>query len=77
MPGGTTGHHRDWSAQGALPFARRGCLQAAKVFAGSALDLVLDKAALRKARTEFRRRTKGFTYDPLLAKSQKVPIDPP
>jgi len=77
VPKGTTGHHRDWSAQGGLPFAQRGCLQAAKIFAGCALDLILDKAALRRARAEFRRRTRGFTYDPLLTRSQKVPIDPP
>jgi aminobenzoyl-glutamate utilization protein B len=74
---GTTGHHRDWHAQTTLPFALRGMQQAAKVFAGCAVDLVSDKRKLAAARREFRKKTKGFRYDPLLKKTQKIPIDPP
>ena len=74
---GTRGHHRDLAAQGGLPFAERGMLQAAKVFAGAALDLCQDAELMRKVRGEFRKRTRGFTYDPLVTKRQKVPKDPP
>jgi aminobenzoyl-glutamate utilization protein B len=77
VPEGTTGHHRDWAAQGALSFARRGMLQAAKVFAGCAAELVTDRRKLGAAKREFRKRTRGFKYDPLLSKSQRVPVDPP
>jgi aminobenzoyl-glutamate utilization protein B len=74
---GTPGHHRDITAQAVMPFADRGILQTAKVFAGSAIDLILNKKVLQEARAEFKKRTKGFTYDPLIPKRQKVPVDPP
>ncbi len=74
---GTPGHHRDLAAQAAMPFAERAMLQTAKVFTGSALDLCQKPDLIRKARAEFRKRTKGFTYDPLVLKRQKVPVDPP
>ena len=74
---GAPGHHRGLAAQTALPFAQRAALQAAKVFAGTALDLCQNPELMRKARAEFRKRTKGFTYDPLVPKRQKVPVDPP
>jgi aminobenzoyl-glutamate utilization protein B len=73
----TPGHHRDMAAQAVMPFAERSILQTAKVFAGSAIDLCQDKKLMQKARSEFGKRTRGFTYDPLIPKRQKVPIDPP
>jgi aminobenzoyl-glutamate utilization protein B len=74
---GTPGHHRDLAAQAGMPYAQRACLQAGKVFAGATLDLCADKKALQGARAEFRKRTRGFTYDPLVPKRQPVPIGPP
>jgi len=74
---GTPGHNRLYTAQGTWPFARRGMLQAAKVFAGCALDLVGHAGLVRGVRTEFRRRTRGFTFHPLIPRRQPVPIDPP
>ena len=74
---GTHGHHRDTTAQAVMPFAERAVLQTARVFAGSAIDLMTDKKLMQKARAEFRKRTRGFTYDPLIPKRQKVPVDPP
>ena len=74
---GTRGHHRDLANPAALPFALRGMIQAAKVFAGSAVDVCSQPAPIGKARAEFKRRTKGFHYDPLVSKNQKPPIDPP
>ena len=60
-----------------MPFAERAVLQTAKVFAGSAIDLILDKKVLQAARAEFVKGTKEFEYDPLIPKRQKVPVDPP
>ena len=70
---GTTGHHRDFTLQTKLPFAHKGMLRAAEVIAATALDLYAHPELLDKARQEFRRRTKGFTYDPLVPKRQKPP----
>lgn len=70
---GTTGHHREYAAQMTLPFAHRGMLRAAEIFAGSALDLCTDRALLKKARAEFTKRLAGRRYDPLIPKSQKPP----
>ena len=60
-----------------MPFAERSILQTAKVFAGAAIDLCQNKKLMQEARAEFRKRTRGFKYDPLIPKRQKVPIDPP
>jgi aminobenzoyl-glutamate utilization protein B len=69
----TTGHHREYAGQVALPFAHRGMLRAAEVLAASAIDLCTDKALLKKAKAEFRKRRGRFTYDPLVPKGQKPP----
>ena len=42
-----------------MPFAERAVLQTAKVFAGSAIDLILDKKVLQAARAEFNEGNKG------------------
>ncbi len=54
---GTPGHHRDLAAQAVLPFADRAIFQAAKIFAGSALDLFQKPDLLAKAKSEFRGKT--------------------
>ncbi len=74
---GTPVHHRDMAAQAVLPFADRAIFQAAKIFAGSALDLCQKPNLLTKVKAEFRSKIKGFKYDPLIPKRQKVPVDPP
>ncbi len=74
---GTPGHHRDMAAQAVLPFADRAIFQAAKIFAGSALDLFQKPNLLAQVKSEFKGKTKGFKYDPLIPKRQKVPLDPP
>ncbi len=74
---GTPGHHRDMAAQAVMPFAERSILQSAKVFSGAAVDLCRDEKLLREVRSEFGKRTRGFKYDPLIPKRQKVPVDPP
>ena len=70
---GVTGHHRDLAAQVKLPLAHRGMLRAAEVFAGVTVDLCSDAEPIAKAKTEFKKRTKGFRYDPLVPKRQKPP----
>ncbi|MDA0745106.1 MAG: peptidase dimerization domain-containing protein [bacterium] len=74
---GTPGHHRDMAAQATYPFAEKAMLQTAKIFAGTAVDLCQNANLIKKVRAEFKKRTRGFTYDPLVPKNQKVPIDPP
>jgi aminobenzoyl-glutamate utilization protein B len=74
---GTPGHHRDVSAQAAMPFGERAMLQAAKIFAGTVVDLCQDAELMKRVRVEFRKGTKGFKYDPLVKNSQAVPVDPP
>ena len=70
---GLTGHHREYAAQMKLPFAHRGMIRAGEVFAGAVADLCAKPSLLRKAKAEFKRRAKGFTYDPIVRKRQKPP----
>ena len=70
---GTTAHHRDFASQAKLPFAHKGMLRAAEVIAATVLDLCADPELLGRTRKEFKRRTRGFTYDPLVPKRQKPP----
>jgi len=67
------GHHRDYAAQVKLPFAHRGMLRAAEVLAGIACDLASSADLCARARAEFKKRTRGFRYDPLVPRRQKPP----
>ena len=71
---GTREHHRDYTFQTNLPFARRGMLRAAEVMTGAAWDLATKPAVLKRIRAEFARATRGFKYDPLVPKRQRPPI---
>ncbi|MBA4387461.1 MAG: amidohydrolase [Verrucomicrobia bacterium] len=71
VPVKTPGHHRDYAARIALPFAKRAMLRAAEVLAASMVTLVTDGKLLAQARTEFKKRSKGFVYDPVIPKRQK------
>jgi aminobenzoyl-glutamate utilization protein B len=70
----TRGHHREYAFQANLPFAYRGMEHAARVMAGAAWDLATQPETLEGVRAEFKRGTKGFTYDPLVPKRQRPPI---
>jgi len=72
---GTRGHNREYTAQCNLPFAHRGMLRAAEVFAGMTWDLCTDAKTLGRIRAEFKQGTKGFKYDPLVPPGQKPTID--
>lgn len=75
VPKGVQGHHREYTAQANLPFAHRGMLCAAQVFAAVAWDLLTDARLLRHVRAEFKKGTKGFRYDPLIPKNQRPPLE--
>ena len=77
VPKNVTGHHRDYAMQVKAPFAHRGALRAAEVLAATAFDLCADGKLLGRVRKEFTRRTKGFTFDPLVPKRQRPPIEFP
>ena len=70
---GTTGHHRDYANQMKFPFAHKAVARAGELFAATVLDLCTNKKQLAKAKAEFRKKTKGFKYDPLVKKRQKPP----
>jgi|LSQX01.3.fsa_nt_gb aminobenzoyl-glutamate utilization protein B len=67
---GTTAHNREYTMQTKLPFAHKGMLKAAKVLAGTAIDLFTDKKLLNKVVAEFKTGTKDFKFDPLLHPKQ-------
>ncbi|MFW5798452.1 MAG: amidohydrolase [Planctomycetota bacterium] len=69
---GTQGHHRQLARQVTWPLALRGMEQAAKVFASTVVHLCGDPQVLREVRREFKKRTRGFTFDPLISKKQTV-----
>lgn len=61
-------HHRDVAIQVKFPFAHRGMLRASEIFAGTAYDLYTNLELLKKIKTEFKRKTTNFVYDPLISK---------
>lgn len=73
---GTQPHHRDRTAQSRLPFACRSMLRAAEVLASTAWDLARDPVARKAVRDEFETATQGFTFDPLIPKTQRPPLKP-
>jgi hypothetical protein len=64
-------HHRDYAIQVKFPYAHRGMLRASKVFAATAYDLYTKPQLLKKIKAEFSKKTRGFTYDPLVSKRLK------
>lgn len=69
----TTAHHWDKTVQSAMPLAKRGMQQAAKVFAATAIDLCTNAKLMQSVRAEYKKQTKGFRFDPIIPKSQPVP----
>ncbi len=62
MAAGTPSHSWQRTAQGKSALAHKGMLYAAKVIAGSAVDLLEEPALLARAAEEFRKRLNGETY---------------
>ena len=73
-PKGVTGHHRDTTRFGNTRIVHKGMVHAGKVLALAALSLMADRKALGRVRREFRRRTKGLAFDPIVPRRQNPPI---
>lgn len=70
---GSRVHSDEITRQMGAPTAHRGMLLAGKVFAAAAVTLVENRKRLNAAKAEFRKQTKGFTYDPIVPKRQAPP----
>ena len=74
-PKGTQGHHRQTHEVTGHPFAYKGMMNAAAIFAVAVDKLTAEPERMKKIESEFRRRTRGFEFDPLIPKRQRVPDD--
>lgn len=72
MPDEVPGHHRDATFCNKQPFAYKGMVNAGKVLAASAYDLFEQPELLQEVIDEFKKKTKDFTYDPLIAEDQTI-----
>jgi len=61
-PVGTAAHHWAQTSCAAHPIGQKGMIVAAKVLAGSAVDLLTDPATVARARADFQKETKGVAY---------------
>jgi aminobenzoyl-glutamate utilization protein B len=59
---GTPGHSWQLVAQGKAPAAHKGMEHAAKVMAGTAVDLFHDPALIEAAKADFRERLSGTPF---------------
>jgi aminobenzoyl-glutamate utilization protein B len=59
---GTPGHSWQLVAQGKAPAAHKGMEHAAKVMAGTAIDLFRDPALIEEAKANFRERLAGTPF---------------
>jgi aminobenzoyl-glutamate utilization protein B len=59
---GTPGHSWQLVAQGKAPAAHKGMEHAAKVMAGTAIDLFRDPALIEEAKADFRERLAGTPF---------------
>ncbi len=60
---------------GKTGLAHKAVLLAGKVFGAAAIDLVTQPKLLAAAQAEFRQKTRGFKYDPVISRKQKPPVD--
>ncbi|WP_151733098.1 M20 family metallopeptidase [Paenibacillus tengchongensis] len=70
---GTALHTWQTVAQGTLPLAHKGMLQAAKTIAGTAIEALENPAVIAEAKTEHRERLQGQAYMPLIPEGQMPP----
>ncbi|MCK5803457.1 MAG: amidohydrolase [Lentisphaeria bacterium] len=71
---GTPGHHLLVHRQAQLPAAMKGMAVAIKTLSLTGLDLMTDPDLRRRAKSEFRKLTKGTCYDPVIPIGQPAPI---
>jgi aminobenzoyl-glutamate utilization protein B len=72
---GTPGHSWQAVACGGTTIGKKGMLLASRVLTGMAWDLYHDDKLIAAARTEYRQRLTGRTYQPLILPDQKPPLD--
>jgi aminobenzoyl-glutamate utilization protein B len=70
---GSPGHSWQNVAAAGSPIAHKGLLVAAKVLAGTALDLLQDEKVLEEAKADLQRRLKGRKYTTRIPPGQKAP----
>lgn len=68
---GTPGHSWLATQQYGMEIGEKGMITAAKAMAASALELFTDEALMKEVQAEFKEKTRGFTYDPLIPADQK------
>lgn len=73
-PKGTALHSVAAHELGKSGVAHKGMLLAGKVLGAAAVVLVAQPKLLAAAKAEFRKKTRGFKYDPVISKRQKPPI---
>ncbi|WP_113153091.1 M20 family metallopeptidase [Nitratireductor sp. OM-1] len=73
---GTPGHSWQITAQGKMPAAHKGMVYAAKVMAGTALDLIGDADLLAKAREDHAARTAATPYTCPIPEDVQPPLQP-
>jgi len=76
VPEGTTGHHRDYAALVRTGGGRRGMLKAAETLSAAAVELVLNRPVLRKAKEEFNKAMRGRKYQIPLSPGARPPAYP-
>ncbi|PFP17551.1 amidohydrolase [Bacillus sp. AFS073361] len=70
---GTPLHTWQVVSQGAMPIAHKGMLQAGKVIACTAIEAMENQDIIEKARSEWKERLEGETYESLIPESVKQP----
>jgi aminobenzoyl-glutamate utilization protein B len=73
---GTPGHSWQITAQGKMPAAHKGMVYAAKVMAGTALDLIGDAQLLQRAKDDYRNRTATTPYSCPIPEEVSPPLQP-
>jgi aminobenzoyl-glutamate utilization protein B len=73
-PKGTPLHSVTAHKLGKSGVAHKGMLLAGKVLGAAAVDLVTQPKLLAAAKAEFRKKTRGFKYDPVISRTQRPPV---
>jgi aminobenzoyl-glutamate utilization protein B len=73
---GTPGHSWQITAQGKAPAAHKGMVHAAKVMAGTAINVMLDETLMARAKRDHQERTAKTPYVCPIPEDVKPPIQP-
>lgn len=70
----TPGHNILGALQYGMGIGQKGMMVAAKVLACSTIDLLTRPEELAKIQEEFKEKTEGFTFDPIIPEGQRPPV---